>query len=301
MTDPACCDAASQPLAWREREYSPSSCIGGNYAPYVQIYADLSRLALARHRAQRDLAYAQAEPGSSAQRLDLFLPETPARNGTRPPLLVFIHGGYWQELSKEESLFAALHCLPHGVAFAALDYSLAPQASLADMARECRQALRWLHSQAERLGFDPHRMVLAGSSAGAHLSAMCSLRGWSGDADLPLGVPAAALLVSGIYELAPLLGTSIDAQLQLPAKALDEISPQRLGLTGFAPAVVCWGSIETQEFKRQSQAFAQALQQAGAAVQCFEVAGRNHFDVVLDLAVAGTALGDASLHALGVA
>jgi arylformamidase len=135
--------------AERESEYSPSSCIGGNYAPFLQAYADLSAQALDRHAVRRNLAYGV----DAAQRLDLFLPApddgaVAASGAARPALLVFIHGGYWQELSKDQSLFAAPGALAAGAAFAALDYTLAPHATVHDMVLECRTALRWLHAHA---------------------------------------------------------------------------------------------------------------------------------------------------------
>lgn len=280
-------------LADREREYSPSSCIGGDYAPHLRAYAELSAAALQACVAQRDLAYGD----KASNRLDLFLP--PAGGGAAPPLLVFIHGGYWQELSKESSLFAAPGCVQAGFGFAAIDYTLAPGASVREIALECRRALRWLHAHGEALGFDPARIVVAGSSAGAHLTAMACLRGWDGDADLPAGLPAAAVLASGVYALAPLIGTSIDEALGLDAQSATAVSPQGLPLAGFPPSVVCWGEVETAEFKRQSRDFARALAAAGAPQpKRFEVPGRNHFDVILELAQRGTPLGDATLHLL---
>lgn len=286
---------ADLPLAERERAYAPSSCIGGDYAPFVRQYATRSADALRAHPARRNLAYGAL----ASNTLDLFLPPasvSPASSGsTLPALLVFIHGGYWQELSKNESLFAATDCIAGGAAFAALDYTLAPQATVEQMALECRAALRWLHAHADALGFDARHIVVAGSSAGAHLAAMCCLRGWPGDVDLPPGLPAAAVLVSGVYELAPLLGTSINDALSLTCASAAQVSPLRFSLAGFPPALVCWGEIETEVFKRQSRAFARAVA-AGARTPtpASEIPGRNHFDVVLDLACRGTELGDAT-------
>lgn len=287
--------APSLSLEALERAYSPSSCIGGNYAPHLAAYAERSASARAHHAVQRDLRYGD----QAAQRLDLFLPPVSAAD-TAPPLLVFIHGGYWQELSKESSAFAAAGCVPAGIAFAAIGYTLAPTASVHAMALECRQALRWLHRHAETLGFDPARITVAGSSAGAHLAAMASLRGWPDDADLPAGLPAAAILVSGIYDLAPLVQTSINRPLGLDAATVGQVSPQYQPLRGFPPAVVCWGEIETDEFKRQSRDFAQAIAAGGGpAPVVFEIPARNHFDVILDLAEAGTPLGNATLGLIG--
>lgn len=272
--------------ATREREYSPSSCIGGDYRPFIAAYAERSAAARARFTgpaSRLDLAYG----AGSAQRLDLFVPAAPAASGA-PPLLVFIHGGYWQELSKNESSFAAADALAQGFAFAALDYTLAPAATVAAMVEECRRALRWLRAHASELGAGGGRLVVAGSSAGAHLAAMCALPR-AGEAALVDG----AVLVSGIYEVEPLVGTSINAALGLDAAAARAVSPALADLRGFPPAVVCWGAVETAEFKRQGRDFAAALRRAGTRCDDFEVPGRNHFDVILDLADPRTPLGTA--------
>jgi arylformamidase len=190
-----------------------------------------------------------------------------------------------QELSKEESAFSAADCMQAGFALAALDYTLAPQASVAQMVDECQQALVWLRGQSAKLGIDGQRIVVAGSSAGAHLAAMLALRA--------PGQLAGAVLVSGIYELEPLIGTSINTALGLDTAAAQALSPARMAVDGFPRCIVAWGEVETAEFKRQSGAFASQLRQAGTPCKAIEVPARNHFDVILDLAQSGTSLGDA--------
>ena len=105
----------------------------------------------------------------------------------------------------------------------------------------------------------------------------------------------AAVLVSGVYDLVPLIGTSIDEALRLDASTAARNSPLSLPLTGFPPSLVCWGEIETDAFKQQSRAFARALRAAGARCADFEIPGRNHFDVILDLAEHDTLLGRRAL------
>lgn len=278
--------------ATRERELSPSSCIGGDYRPFIAAYAERSAAARARPGAKLDLRYG----AGAAERLDLFVPAPPAAPAVpaaRPPLLVFIHGGYWQELSKNESSFAAADALAQGCAFAALGYTLAPAATLAQIVAECRRALVWLHREAARLGFDAERIVVAGSSAGAHLAAMCALPGSEAAA-----VVKAAVLISGIYEVEPLVGTTINAALGLNTEAARAVSPALARLHGFAPALVCWGEVETAEFKRQGCDFAARLRAAGSCCEVLEVSARNHFDVVLGLADEATALGARTLALL---
>ena len=286
-------DDAALPLPEREREYSPSSVIGGDYQPFMRDYRRRSDKARAFQPAGwRDCTWG---PGG-AHTLSLWTPPEREDATQRPPLLVFIHGGYWQELSRLDSLFPAIGCMQQQFAFAALDYSLAPEARVRDIALECRQALRWLNDHANDWGFDPDRIVVAGSSAGAHLAAMCCLRSWPHDADLPPRLPAAAVLVSGIFELEPLIGTSIDRALGLTRDDCASISPLRHDGFSKVPTAVFWGEHETDAFKRQSQALTARLRRLGVSVTTStEVPGRNHFDAILDLTTPQTALGDATI------
>ena len=291
-------DAVVDALGWTslsredlEREYSPSSCIGGDIGPYIAQYRS-------RSIAARDACYAAGSPvvelsygPKLSQTLDLSVPQT---GETLAPLVVFIHGGYWQELSKAESFFGATDCLDQGVAYAAIDYTLAPEASLDAIVTECEAAIEFLVETAQTHGIDPSRIVLAGSSAGAHLAAMVALRtndGWQ---------PAGVALLSGIYDLEPLLGTSINDALHLDEAAARANSPLRFELANMAPTVIAYGANETDQFKRQSNVFGRALVSAGSSterlsVQRFEVPMRNHFDIVFDLCDLTSELGNAVL------
>jgi arylformamidase len=258
----------------REREYSPSSVIGGHYASYVERYRAESARALATLPVDRDLRYGDAPRAL----IDYFPPPAPAHG---PGLLVYFHGGYWQELSKDDSAFLAPAWHAAGFAHAVVGYTLAPDARLPAIVAECRVAVAWLQARADPLGFDAGRVVLAGSSAGAYLAAACAAA-----APVPL---RGIVPVSGIFDVSPLVGTSINEALGLDASVAASLDLLRDGLR-FPPAVVAWGEIETGEFKRQSRAFAARLADAGTACTPLEVPGRNHFDVVLELGNPGSAL-----------
>ena len=105
------------------------------------------------------------------------------------------------------------------------------------------------------------------------------------------------VLLSGIYELEPLVGTPINNALDLDLKAAHRSSPARLRITSPPSALVAWGANETDQFKRQSRLFAQNLQAAGAQTIEHEVAGRNHFDILTDLGREASELG-AAVHRL---
>ena len=269
----------------REREYSPSSCVGGDITPFLDAYATRSAAARAACTAAglevRRLHYGDAP----RQVIDFVHPRTPDPS----PVLVFIHGGYWQELSPDESFFAGADAVRHGVAHAAVGYTLAPDASLDEIVAEVRAAVVHLVAHADELGIDPGRVVVSGSSAGAHLAAMVAIE--SSPDGVPDWRPAGVVLVSGIYELAPLVGTSINEALGLDHDDADRNSPAFAELTGFPPALVAFGDNETVEFKRQSADFANRIGAAGGVATVHEIVDRNHFDIILDLAAESEDLG----------
>lgn len=250
--------------------YSPSTMVGGNIAPFIKAYVDQSAAAYAAAPDVQTLSYGDRP----SQTIDLVVPE----RATPVPLHVFIHGGYWQQLSKTDSFFAAPDTLAHGIAFAAVDYTLAPHANLGEIVAEVFAALRYLRSNAQALGIDPKRIVVSGSSAGAQLAAMAGilLKG----AELPAGL----ILLSGIYDLRPLLNIYVNDALGMDEEVAKRNSPLWRGISDFPPTVIAWGEIETDEFKCQSRHFAFHLERAKRDVTTLEVPARNHFDVVHDLA-----------------
>jgi arylformamidase len=274
------------PLAEREQEYSPSSCVAA-IEPFLDAYVARSREAETRFRCQKNLRWGERPD----ETFDYF----PAAS-VGAPLLVYIHGGYWQEHSKDESLFAAPDCLANGIAFAAIDYTLAPRATLGTIVEQCRRAIASLYRQAAMLGFDARRIFVSGNSAGAHLAAMLLVAGWQATYGLADDAVAGGVLLSGIYDIEPLMGTYIDAALHLTAEDAATLSPQRLKLERPVKTIVAWGENETAEFKRQSRAFASALAGSGFPVSAFEVAGANHFDIVFGLANRESLLGKATIE-----
>ena len=255
--------------AERAIAYSPSSVLHGPLDPYIAAYREESQVA---YDACPDVVTRACGP-KPANSLDIVVPP-----GAEPvPLHLFIHGGYWQELSKRESFFLAPDTVNDGTAFAALDYTLAPHATLDEIVAECTAALRYVRTHAPELNIDPGRIIVSGSSAGAHLAAMATLQ-------LPSELrPAGLILLSGVYDLEPLLGTYINDAVRMDATCARLNSPAFHDLSNFPHCVLAWGDNETDEFKRQSLHMAELLRKAGRPVDTLEVPGRNHFDVVFDL------------------
>jgi arylformamidase len=166
-----------------------------------------------------------------------------------------------------------------GIACAVPDYRLAPAASITDIIGDCRRAIAYLWHNAESLGIDRSRIVVTGSSAGGHLAAAMAQPGWQASLGLPDQPLHGCLPVSGLFELAPLAASHVQDWMQFTADELAQ-SPMRHPPEGLRGALaLAAGAGESAGFHRQSAAYAKAT---GWPV--IEVAERNHFDVILDLA-----------------
>ncbi|WP_439678616.1 alpha/beta hydrolase [Embleya sp. MST-111070] len=211
----------------------------------------------------------------SDERLDVWGPGTPT---SRRPVFVFVHGGYWRALSRYDSAFMAAALDARGVATVVVDYTLAPAATLEEITRQVRAAIAWVYRSGPAYGLDPRRIVVGGSSAGGHLAAMTMVDGWREEFGLPDDVPAAGLVVSGLFDIRPLVRTHVNEWLGLDAARAAALSPI-LAPVGRCPAAVVVAEHEAAGFHAQSREFA-----AHWGVEPTVVPGRNHFDVVLDLA-----------------
>lgn len=206
------------------------------------------------------------------------------------PLLVYIHGGYWQRLSAAESLFNATDAVRHGVALHAVEYDLAPRATVEEIVEQCIDDV-----VATLAALRPSRVVLAGCSAGAHLAAMCARDARTGGA-----IDGVALL-SGIYDLRPLVVTPTNDALGLDEQRAARLSPLLLAPPASRARFLCAvGRHESDEFIRQNREFADHLRSVGIVVSDVVVDGRDHFDLPYDLLAGGTTVGDWVLDVLEV-
>lgn len=246
-----------------EREYSPSSRVGGSAEPFVADYARRS---------------AAARETLTPRWLDGGHLVVEASAGA--PLLAYVHGGYWQALSAAESWYLAPGALRQGWSYAAIEYALAPAASIQQMANEVAAGIAAAVAELR-----PSFVVLAGHSAGAHLAAMVTLVGQ------PLATVDRVVLVSGVYDLRPLVSTTVNEALGLDAGTSAGLSPALLPMADRRrETVVVWGDNDTDAFRQQGRAFA-----ARCGADAFECAGRHHFDIVDDLVDPATRLGAVSL------
>lgn len=213
--------------------------------------------------ARLDVAYGVTE----RSRFDLFGPAD-------APVVMFIHGGYWQRLERESFSHLAAGVNAHGVAMALPSYDLCPFVTLPTIIDQMRQAAVRLHRITSR------RIIACGHSAGGHLTAMLMATDWRAiDPALPADLVPAGLPISGVFELAPLVPTSINDALRLSVTEAVRLSASSLPPPPHRGLHAVVGDAESGEFLRQTRDFAAAWGGTSEALD-----GANHFSVVAPLA-----------------
>jgi arylformamidase len=248
-------------------------------AGWIAEYGRRSAAARMRLRPVGPLAYG---PGAR-HAVDLYLPaRLPA------PVHVFLHGGAWRALSRDEAAWHAEGVVSQGAIFAAVGFDLSTEVRLGEMVRQARQAVAWLFGNVAAHGGDPARITIGGHSSGAHMAAMVARDDWQDAAGLPRDVVKGAYLLSGLYDLEPVRLCYRNALLGLDEAEAASLSPI-LGRPS-CPVVVGVAEHETPEFRRHC--FALAAEWGARFV--FDAPGRQHYDVALDAGdpatVAGAAL-----------
>uniref|UniRef100_A0A8C3EK88 Kynurenine formamidase n=1 Tax=Corvus moneduloides TaxID=1196302 RepID=A0A8C3EK88_CORMO len=208
------------------------------------------------------------------EKLDIYFPTDPCETF---PVLVYIHGGYWQCLSKDDSGFAAPPLVSQGVAVVAVGYDTAPEGHMDAMVQQVRRSLVFLVEQYPRI----RGVYLCGHSAGAHLAAMVLSTDWTEFQEVP--EIKGAVLVSGVYDLEPILHTYVNDVLNMSWEVAQRNSPMR-HVTPAVPAacevLMAVAQHDSPEFRRQSQEYSQALRAAGWSVSLLDLAGVDHFDII---------------------
>jgi arylformamidase len=244
-------------------------------AELLQRFGEQSAEARTRLRCIEGIAYGP----TLDETLDVFPAEQPAS-----PVFVFIHGGYWRRFAARDYHLVALGLVPLGVTTVVVDYSLCPKVTIDEIVRQCRAAVAWTLRRIGEHGGDPARVAVGGHSAGGHLTAMCLQARWDEDYGLARDPLAAAVLVSGIYDIEPLRRSYLQPSIQLDDGIVRRNSPMFAVRPCATPALVTWGADESAEFARQATQYHAAWQAAGNRGELLPQVGKNHFTAIDGLA-----------------
>ena len=264
-------------------ECNPAVMIG-NQDDYLKLYAERSA---ATRAARPDMAVGRygAHP---LQAMNIYPASRPGA-----PLHVFVHGGGWRILTKDDSDFA-VGGLGDDVTVAAIGYRLLPAVGLADVVADVRAAIAWAWQHAADYNADPARLYLSGHSAGGHLAAMVLAPGWQHAHGMPANAVKGAVLLSGNYDLEPLRLSYRNAWLKLDDASMKVLGPIHHVPANGPPIIVGWGEKESNQYKTQGREYAAAWRAAGGSAGLLELPDYNHLEVPLDFGDAATPLARAT-------
>ena len=278
-------DQAALDVAYNARQSVPDfdACIKG--------YVDESRRVRAALPGPRGVSYGPHRD----QILDIF----PA--GTEnAPVHLFLHGGYWRALTKDEHSFTAGALAPAGACVMVNTYSLCPDVHLDVIVRQCRDAVSWIYNNAGNHGGDPERIFISGHSAGGQLVGMMLATDWQAEYGLPADVIKGASAISGNFAMRPMRLTFTQEWLDLSQPAAARNAPLFNLPSHPCPVIIAWGGDDPAGFHEQGRAYIEALEGRGVPVDHIALPGCHHFDACRELMDPASPLTRAVLAQMGL-
>jgi arylformamidase len=261
------------------------------YAPNRDLVIKRRVINSARTRALLGEPQRVAYGPSPIEALDIFRTERP-----KAPVNIFIHGGAWRLNRAADYAVQAELFVRAGAHHVLLDFCNVEDTGgdLMPMAEQVRRAVAWVHRNAESFGGDPDRLYLTGHSSGAHLGGCVVTTDWK-ERGLPENILKGALLVSGMYDLAPVRLSKRSAYVKFTDEVEYQLSAIRHLDRLLTPLLLAYGTCETPEFQRQTRDFHAAVKAAGKPVELLVAEGYNHFEIIETLANPYGLLGRAAL------
>lgn len=245
-----------------DKAYNNSLAVA-NSSEIVQSWLQSSISAKKRLSGDRDISYGD----SKSQSFDFF------SAGNNAPVIVFLHGGFWQMRSKDDFTYISPPLVEAGFSVAMLGYRLAPHANMNEIIQDVRNGLQAIMAHMKEQNITSQKIWLVGWSAGAHLISMVQ------DEDCVLGGTA----ISGVYDLEPMRYCYINEKLQLDESTSLKNSPILLQQNSTKPLDVFVGGAELPQMQKQSIDFATYRKSTNAEGVFKNIPEKNHYTIMDEL------------------
>ena len=255
-----------------DAQYNARAAVPG-FGAFVKRWVADSEQTVNDFSCTLDVAYGE----SPVEVLDIFHPA-----GGRPaPILMFFHGGYWRAGDKSWFRFLARSFVERGAMFVIPKYGLCPDHTMDELVAQCRRAVAWTHRHGAEYGGDSARLFVSGHSAGGHITGMMLATDWAVSDDLPADTIKGVTGISGLYDLEPIHLSHVNEPLQLTEESAARNSPNKQP-PPVAPraTLLAYGGLESQEYGRQTAAYADVLRHAGGTPATMSVDGHHHFSIL---------------------
>lgn len=230
---------------------------------------------------------AEAVPYGSdpIQRVDIYTPpEAIGATGEPRPVIIWFHGGGWNNGGRPQYAFAGRAFASQGFVTVVVGYRLADEGKFPNFMEDAAAAIRWTRANIARYGGSPDRIVLAGHSAGAHIVTLAALdQSWLGDLASPGGPIKGVIGIAGPYDWLPFEpGSSSDKYLG-HTRPLSRTQPVTYVRADAPPMLLLWGDADTLVKRRNIDSLTAAQTAAGSAVESKIYPGIDHSEIVMAL------------------
>lgn len=216
------------------------------------------------------------------QKLDIYKPKTkePA------PVLVFIHGGFWQSGHRSEYAALGKTFCARGFVTVLVDYRLAPEVTYPVFSEDGAAAVNWVMKNIEKYGGDPNRVFLAGHSAGAQIVAdLVTNDVFRNKLDFDLKKLRGVVILSGPFDFST--GRATDIMIIKKVMQTDDnferSQPIRYIRGDVPPMLIINGGDDNLTGEKQAADYAKAMKAAGAFVRYEMIPKGDHYTIVLDM------------------
>ena len=261
-----------------------------NHVEYMRTRAETNARVLEKLERLPNFRYGP----NPLETLDIY----PSKGGLSP-VLVYIHGGYWRAGYKEDWTFVAEPLIECGATVVVLNYDLCPTVSLDELVSEIRRAIIWIYQNVKQYGGNPSKMYISGSSAGAHLCAMMLAQDWSKH-KAPHDLVKGATLITGIYDIHPVINISVNADIKLDKYSAQRNSPMFLPPLMTGPILAAVGGKESEGWKQQTHDYVSMCRKNDIKCDFMELPDEDHFSLGSILGDPGSPLVRATLQQMGL-
>jgi len=216
--------------------------------------------------------------------IDVFHPHPIPKNA---PVVVYIHGGWWQWFSKEQFSYLAEPFNNQGFAVYMPGYRMAPDwennAPMESIVRQMQYALAAILKQAEQNAAPA--VYLVGHSAGGQLVTMLQHTNWSrfNVSDTAVKKLKGIFSLAGLYDIRPLVDSFVNDEINMSLTSAASVSPQLLPPVvpeHECPVHLLLPEFDTPEFFRQTKEYQQKLLSEGHSCYLRLAENRDHLDII---------------------
>jgi arylformamidase len=194
------------------------------------------------------------------------------------PMHIFIHGGYWRALSKDDHSFVAAPFNGAGATVVMMNYPLCPEVTLSSLSASVMNGVAHAISHVESYGASPDRIHVSGHSAGGHLTAMAAAHDWTAHG-LPANAIKTAAPLSGIFDPRATRRIPLNQEIGLDASeaAANNILSPKFAPLPHVKVLLAAGGAEPEGWIAQSEAYRKMF---GVEAPVMLPEGANHFTLL---------------------